>query len=48
MSKQKKSTFDEMSKLVYSAERVADCTPYNTSEELQEMLGKCKILMSKS
>jgi len=47
MSKQKKSLFDEMSKLVYSTEWVCDCTPYNTREELLKMLGESKLLMSK-
>ena len=47
-SKQKKSLFDEMNKLLYTAEWVVDCTPYNTREELLKMLIQSKILMTKS
>ena len=48
MSKQKKSLFDEMSKLEYSTEWVCDCTPYNTEDELLKMLSESKLLMTKS
>lgn len=48
MSKQKKSMFDEMSKLVYTTDWVVDCTPYNTREEIQQMLNEIRTLMIKS
>ncbi len=47
MSKQKRTTFDIMSKLVYTIDWAVDCTPYHTREELLKMLSKSKLLMDK-